>query len=409
MIKIKKISIHNYKSCIETHCNIDDNLSAFIGVNGSGKSNFLTSLLLFKKAITTRNYDDFFFFFEDENNIETKIAIEIDIDNTIYKLKGTFFLDTDEKNNDIIKYQKLEIRSNKNKYFEIENRISYQVHSFMSRGYDIDQILEAIETRKLFTKSFENFSTSLRYATIKILVFLNKINYYGATQFSDPKKCPTSLDLEHISIMNRTNNHHEKFIHDLYTTFKSNKALFKKFTNVVGPNSLNLIEEIKFYTHSIPKSQLRVKSGGKIEKIEGKKDIVVPSITIDNLKLSPNQLSEGTFKTIALIFYILKDNSSILIIEEPEVCVHHGLLSSIIELLKFESNNKQILISTHADSIIDKLVPENLILVNKESELGTKTTSLVDYLDQENLRYLKIYLREDGNLGEYWKQNNFEL
>ena len=135
---------------------------------------------------------------------------------------------------------------------------------------------------------------------------------------------------------------------------------------------------------------------------------VVPSIIIDNLNLSPNQLSEGTFKTLALVFYILNDDSNLLLIEEPEVCVHHGLLNSIIELIKIQSNFKQIIISTHSDFVLDKLEPENVVLVDKNRNKGTIAKSLFKTLSKNEFQALKDYLENSGNLGEYWKEGGFE-
>jgi predicted ATPase len=94
-----------------------------------------------------------------------------------------------------------------------------------------------------------------------------------------------------------------------------------------------------------------VKVGGKLKEIKRNRHLVVPSIKINNNELSPNQLSEGTFKTLALIYYILTDDSKILLVEEPEVCIHHGLLSSIMQLIKIQSKLKQIIISTHSDFV----------------------------------------------------------
>ena len=42
---------------------------------------------------------------------------------------------------------------------------------------------------------------------------------------------------------------------------------------------------------------------------------------VDGLTLSPNQLSEGTFKTLALVFYILNDNVEA--INEYDVCTEN--------------------------------------------------------------------------------------
>jgi len=162
-------------------------------------------------------------------------------------------------------------------------------------------------------------------------------------------------------------------------------------------------EEISFVEHLLPSNSYEVRSGGQIKQIEKSKVLVIPNIRIDNNTLSPNQLSEGTFKALALIYYIINDTSDLLLIEEPEVCVHHGLLKSIMELIVYESHRKQIFISTHSDSILDRLTPENVILVKKERKFGTKAKAIPETLSKNDYEALKNYLETTGTLGEYWK------
>jgi predicted ATPase len=201
---------------------------------------------------------------------------------------------------------------------------------------------------------------------------------------------------------------HGKFIFDLYSTYKNDKTSFNKFLNTINQNGIRLIDDISFFEHSLSNSSVVVKSINKINQIERNKNIIIPSVTIDGVVLSPNQLSEGTFKTLALIFYVLNDKSELLLIEEPEVCVHHGLLNSVIELIKQQSKDKQIIISTHSDFVLDKLKPENIILVKKNTEKGTQANHLSKAMSKDDYSALKEYLKTSGNLGEYWKEGGFE-
>ncbi|MFC5683942.1 AAA family ATPase [Flavobacterium sp. MAHUQ-51] len=405
MIKIKEVSIYNYKSCIKTNFNINNNLSAFIGVNGAGKSNLLTSILLLKEINNRKFYHSHFL--EDNKFFKTRLDFIVDIDNIEYNLKSDFIVDIDENNNDVVKLSKIKFRqiNSKAKFKDLDDSITEMYKYLDPKVIDtnFDTIVKELFGKKNLRKDEVDFH-------FKLIEYISSINYYSATQFSNPKNCPTSIDLDNYKLVNsRKKSSHEKFIYDLYISSKEDKKLYKRFINMVGSMGLELIENIKFFEHSIPNSQFKVKSGGKIEKIDSLRKIIVPSFIIDSLNLSPNQLSEGTFKTLALIFYILKDNSNLLIIEEPEVCVHHGLLSSIIELIKHESKNKQIFISTHSDYILDKLKPENIILVDKKKENGTVAYPLTDAFIGDDMQELKDYLEYSGNLGEYWKQTGFEL
>jgi predicted ATPase len=125
-------------------------------------------------------------------------------------------------------------------------------------------------------------------------------------------------------------------------------------------------------------------------------------------KFSPSQLSEGTFKTMGLLYYLLTSKSRLLLIEEPEVCVHHGLLATIVELTKSVSNSKQIVMSTHSDYVLDKLNPEAVFLVRNMGAKGTFATKISKALSKDSYNALKEYLETSGSLGEYWRQGGLD-
>jgi predicted ATPase len=95
-------------------------------------------------------------------------------------------------------------------------------------------------------------------------------------------------------------------------------------------------------------------------------------------------------------------------IEEPEVCVHHGLLNSIVELIEAYSQTKQIIISTHSDSVLDRLDVDNVFKVWRTRESGTQVASISRKMKNRELRALKDYLLNEGSLGEYWKHGDLE-
>ncbi|MDO3695929.1 AAA family ATPase [Wenyingzhuangia sp. chi5] len=395
-MKIFKFEIRNYRSCIHTVFNMNENLTALIGINGVGKSNILYGLQLFNKIKSNRR---FFNEIAKEEFSKTQINLEIYINNRMTFVRADFYYETNERNIDVINFYEIKYR------FEGSNARKW--NKIIPEAYDISEFIDEKRNFQDLPKRYQNESIKFSVDLIKSLA---NISYYSATQFSDPSKCPVSLELSdfRISSQRRKSDVHEKFIHDLYTAKKTSLPTFNLFLNTVGESGLELIQDIKFHVHQIPSSSYKVKTGGEIQKIENFKKIIVPSIKIDGLSLSPNQLSEGTFKTLALVFYILNDSSDVLLIEEPEVSVHHGLLNSIIELVKQQSHQKQIIISTHSDYVLDMLKPNNILLVNKKENQGTKAQSLTKTLSKNEYKVLKEYLQTSGNLGEYWKEGGFD-
>jgi len=385
MIKISKIEIVNYRSCIKTSIDVQDNLTTLIGINGVGKSNILNSLLLLKKINRNR------FFHQEiiqETLKHTGLKLFLTIDKISYTLKSDIYIETDENNLDDVLYAEIFLKKSKDKTQDWRP-IPIDLFSYVERLKIINKPFNDRKIQDEYLKSEEG------QIAIQIVDFLISISYYSATQFADPTRCPVSISIQETEIQGIKNREsHSMFIYDLYSSYKSENKSFIKYVNIINKNGIGLIENIKFTEHKYTELNNRT--------------VITPIFEIDGQRLSPNQLSEGTFKTLALIFYVLNDKSELLLIEEPEVCVHHGLLNSVIALIKQQSKEKQIIISTHSDFVLDKLKPENIILVKKDIQKGTLADKLSKTMSKDDYSALKEYLKTSGNLGEYWKEGGFE-
>ena len=250
----------------------------------------------------------------------------------------------------------------------------------------------------------DNIASSALSAFIDIVKFIKSISYYSASIFTNPSSSPISFEVESESGVRRgiSIGGHKKFLYDLYSCYRSNKKDYETFIDIVGSNGVHLIDELKFQEIETSSSVYKVSVGGRITTKEKKNNLIIPNFIIYGNSLSPSQLSEGTFKTLALIFYLITNHGSLMLIEEPEVCVHHGLLSSIIELIKVYSLEKQIIISTHSDQLLDRLELSSVFKVSRNEE-GTTVTNFKKSLNIDELTALKDYLCNQGGLGEYWK------
>jgi hypothetical protein len=243
-------------------------------------------------------------------------------------------------------------------------------------------------------------------------IFLSRVSYYSASQFTNPAKSPSSIELnEDQNVLRGSNSRmeHQRFLFDLFRLYDTNSDRYSAYISLVGARGLNLISKIFWKKVNVASSQIEVGSGGKVKKQTRPRILIVPTVQQGNDRLSFSQLSEGTFKTLALIFYLITDKSDLLLIEEPEVCVHHGLLASIIELIKNEAATKQIIFSTHSDFVLDHLDPENVFSVSRLRNIGTSVKSISKGYPAKKVAELRQFLRTSGNLGEYWRQGGFEI
>jgi predicted ATPase len=110
---------------------------------------------------------------------------------------------------------------------------------------------------------------------------------------------------------------------------------------------------------------------------------------------------------LAMLFYVITEKSELLLLEEPEVCVHHGLLKSVIEVIKEYASLKQIIISTHSESVLDYLEPDQIRIVERPEEFGTVVRSLDEIMSKKEIDALRSYLLTVGGLGEFWRHSGF--
>lgn len=241
--------------------------------------------------------------------------------------------------------------------------------------------------------------------------FRSRISYYSASQFTNPGRCPSSIEIEDEKFLvgsRRSRYEHQRFMHDLYQLREANPNKYAAYISLVGRDGLKLISNIHWKKVKVASNEVEVRKGGKIVKLNRQRLLVVPSAQCGDDRLSFSQLSEGTFKSLALIFYLLTDNNKLLLIEEPEVCVHHGLLASIVELIKSQSKDKQIIFSTHADFVLDQVEPDEVFSTVNKPEHGTTIRSLSRDYSRREVNALREFLKTSGNLGEYWRQGGLD-
>jgi AAA15 family ATPase/GTPase len=389
-MKLSRIQIHNYKSCLETELSLHDRLTVLIGANGAGKTNIMTAINLLKTMSDTHftmlpagtETDLSFLFTDQEWTVELRVKAAAESQPELswrmadilepYVQVPLYFVQSDdvEKNSRAVK-----------NYFDLLNiEVS-------------DEKITRFTSRLLKTKAF-----------------IESIRYYSAVQFSDVTKVDPLIKKD-------IKTPHEQFLKDLFNMRNEFPEKYARYRELAGPGGIHLVDDISFtgYFHFVDHmgvsdrdDQVPKKGGSENLPVENEQpEMWMPQAAINNKKLSFNQLSEGTFKTLALLFYITAYDGGLLLLEEPEISVHHRLLNDIIEIIKNESEYKQILFSTHSDYVLDMLNPEAVVFVENGSG-GTKAAALPSALSTENYKGLRTFLECEGALGEYWKAGGFD-
>jgi len=402
---ISKISVKDYRSCLNTTFELHPNLSVLIGPNSAGKTNILYALLLLKRLIDEENYP---YHPTEKPTGQCMLKVWFDVGGKKIFLNAIVDIFTDDGNNDVV--------VSSNQYWTAKdftgNQKQIRFPLSMVREFvwakEHDRVGRVMRRRRYVFGPGSRFEVPNKVIKplTAIVNTLWEMRYYSASQFTTPADCPVSFEIEKEGKYRRGIGlrRHAKFLFDLYTSWKSAEAnAYSQFFEIVGPKGIGLVDDIIF--KEIPTSSIdySVRSGGRVIQNKREKILIVPQFRIAKNELSPSQLSEGTFKTITLLFYLVTEASRLLLIEEPEVCVHQGLLSSIIELIKTYSVDKQIVVSTHSDFVLDEVDPENVYRVTKSPDTGTNVAHITKAMSRRELSALHHYLETEGNLGEYWR------
>jgi ABC-type Mn2+/Zn2+ transport system ATPase subunit len=409
---IETIELASYRSCKSTKLTPDPMLSALIGVNGSGKSNILQGILLLRKiARVTRAHHD-----PEDQLSGCKVRVTFNVDNRPIRYEALVKYTTNDRNLDevVSATQRWNLKEFTGSGIWLNLPMSLPIEQLRFFGRLSPRESRIAAARYVYF-SGEQFKAPKKLERIfrliqRVAEFVMGITYYSASRFTDPSKCPASFEIESGRPRPgaRFHGEHSRFMLDLYGAFQAKEAEFQEFTSIVGADGIGLIDSIEYDVIDVPSSVYQVITGGRVIRKEVKKVLVIPNFVVKGTKLSPNQLSEGTFKTLAVVFYLITDRSRLLLLEEPEVCVHHGLLSSILDIIKAFSRRKQIVISTHSDFVLDALAPDNVFVVRRSASKGTTVARVSEKMTVRQYQSLKKYLMESGNLGEYWRHGDLE-
>jgi ABC-type lipoprotein export system ATPase subunit len=420
-VRLGRLRLLAYRSCKDTRFSTTGGVTALIGLNGAGKTNLMHGILLMALPSRPR------YRFADHEDLYVRrgeIEAEFILGKQRVLYKASIVYNPKEQTRDEV--------------VEVKERWNFKHVDGIPRWINTDAMAIILSDKN--TVSFrpprgsliqESFGKTIkrllsrhraklrdivpsdkaRIAFDRVQGFREGISYYSASQFTNPGLCPTSLDIDKKGDLQSSPSSrrlpHTRFIFDLYRLWRDDREAYNLYISLVDDKGVGLINQIKWREVKFSSPEFEVRSGGRVVTKRETRTMIIPTVYVASSQLSFNQLSEGTLRTLAMLFYIVTDKSSMLLIEEPEVCVHHGLFKSVIEIIKEYGKHKRIILSTHSETVLDSLTPEQVLLVDKEGDNGTVVSPLSARLSQSGYEALKNYLSTSGNLGEYWRHRGF--
>lgn len=370
---ISKVHLKGYKSIRDLDIDFKPGLNVIIGANGSGKTNFQA----FTNDIMWERFEDI----ESENfeyGYDLKMKKDtMTIDIIANRREDRFFQEkiltkvlsfNDEK----IKKTTYKI-TDKGKFFEGEEKITTNNKGFQGYSY-FAKFIKFSDPPSQYLRD----SISLKFEKIK-----DKNQYYFSPNLESDLIIPIldSIQLKELDITK------DDFF-EVVEVDKKIRDLLKQFS---------LIQDIK-----VDKKLFRNASKNDTLII----DNIIPEFLVNNEWLTFNQLSDGTKRIFHIITSVNFEKDTILL-EEPELGIHPHQLYLLMQFIKEQAEDKQIIITTHSPEVLNILKLDELdriIITNYDNEKGTQ----MHKLSEKQVKKAQMYMEKTGYLSNYWVHSNLE-
>jgi AAA15 family ATPase/GTPase len=370
---ISKVHLKGYKSIRDLEIDFKPGLNVIIGPNGSGKTNFqaFTNDILWERFedIESENFEYSYDLKEAKDVITKNIIAERGEDKYFQEkiLTKLFSINGKKINKTTYKI------TDKGKFFENEEKINVSEKGFYGYSYFAKFIKFSDPSDKYLRDSI-----SLKFEKIK-----EKNHYYFSPTLESDLIIPI-LDIKKLRGIDITN---------------------INFFDVIDIDS-NVLELLKTFSliQDIRINKKRFINTSKNDTLIV--DNIIPEFFVNNEWFKFNQLSDGTKRIFYIITSVNFEKGTILL-EEPELGIHPHQLYLLMQFIKEQAEEKQIIITTHSPEVLNILKMEELnsiIITSYDTEKGTQ----MHKLSEKQIKKAQKYMETTGFLSNYWVHSNLE-
>lgn len=373
---IRKISIENFRS-IKKQELILQKLTAIIGKNGSGKSNFISAITLFKNLAIGGDIDTV---------VNTKIA---PLTNELFFFKDhqtntrfEFLITTKNGNNYSFSYhiaftkiagaQRLVVQDEFLKKIGgggIEQTIYRREREMAYAGEKQAQIPFKVEPSRLMLSSYSDESVSEVVKTVSAYTIIDS-NFEvkeGLNVVQGNRPNLNTIDGVAVSLFKKNHGRFDNAV----------KSIQRIISGFIAPSIISLNDE------DPTKNDLQNQEDDTKTYLVTWKDTSFPN------RFSQMSLSSGDKRVIHLLFSLFNtEENSFLVTEEIENGMHYERVSKLLDEIRTQASNRkiQLLFTTHSDEILKRLTVSEVVYFKKDPEQGTVMKPISDTNEYTTIR-----------------------
>ncbi len=392
---IKSIRFKNFFSFKD--CTITlNNVNALIGINGTGKSNFIKALQLLKATVIEGALPDLIlnqwggfdamFFAGNDLRYDSKVELgfEFDEDVCLFNNIPLFYNITFDRVGSTQNYRISECLYSKDndgnmldKYmFRHDGKVSIQ--TITNFPDDIETQLIDYEVANDMESCFIQLAQN-QYEMSELRSFIKDMSVYGyfdttAKSLIRKPMLPSGISARLLSdgsnlpqILNRIKINSKSNYNNLIASLQAINPQYNGFDfNFIG-NNIELMLDEKHLERSV----------------------------------HVTHISDGTLRYLCLLAIVHNpERGAVVCIDEPEIGLHPDMISEFVEAMNQVSDKTQFIISTHSEHILNNLSVENVLVCEKDDDNGTIVNTFrdKDYVEWAS-QYATGNLWRNGNLG----------
>jgi predicted ATPase len=116
---------------------------------------------------------------------------------------------------------------------------------------------------------------------------------------------------------------------------------------------------------------------------------------VDDKEIPAEAMSEGLLYFLGFKALEYLDGTKLFLVEEPENGLHPARISEVMRILRSISETSQVLIATHSPLVVNELEGEEITVVTRDPQSGTRGILLKDVPGFDKAK--EVYA-----LGEFW-------
>jgi predicted ATPase len=393
---IKEIKITNFYSFNHSTVQLNSGTNVLIGINGSGKSNFLKAIKLLKESVSgvglkkhildnLGGFDNTYFkgLLKDDKTQSITIQYKFDGNEITQGNYGFRFTDdiiyqiTITKSSSLLNYYVQEKITNDKGFMYLDfingvGVLNERVGSTNNRtklikynDFDPQEVVlkEISDTDRYFAL------TTIKKAIRDIVVY----DYFDTTPKSPIRKpmLPTS---EKRLVADGTN------LPQILNTIKINhKQQYRKIAEMLNEVNSNF-------------------SGIDFNFIGGNIELMLEESNLDS-SIHVSNISDGTLRYLCLLSILYNpERGRFICIDEPEVGLHPDMILNIANAIKDASETSTVIISTHSENLLNNFDIEDVKVFEKDNG---NATNVISYTKDQFANWY-----EEFSLGLMWKQGD---